>query len=618
MIAVSPNPANDYSSDLEPFLELGIPQEQAEKAVRYLRADGSGNGTLVSRSRRLARLAHACGGLQNAKLAYSLAVRAGGEPDDQGVHLLSACLTRCECVPAAVRLWKTAIEAGIQDEALLMTAAWLGGDGSETVQLLGYLRQHPEKAAHAHALARQLAAPGWQAEGSWGGRPDAERSMVWWDFARASERVAFGMSLLSDPISLVAKVGTRFRFQARWEILGVTDRCHLEITRDGGKTWDKLARYEGSSDWCEQTFDLQPYDGRVVRLRFHVLSGGQREGRGFEMASPRLETVPVTRRVAPSFADSPQGWQRRLGEDRSEILSGHQSESPWSSQPLELPAMECPTLTLEARLQASSVYAHAAVEALGPEGEALQLAVPTSTDWKGLRLALPAGSEPWTFRLTARFNARKEEDGLWVRRVIIQGGEPGRQEVIPLDGGGEDGERERSELVRLLRSDDALRLQELAELRRGLPSLRSALALLPLIQAPEHVAVLLDLFSQLKDQAIPSFRLLLELAAGDDLALQSRVLLASGPALYSSTRDYLGDGLVSPSEFEEHCHLYLRLRQNWSEETARAALSLLMTPIAGEELGERTGVFRRLLESHQRPEDFFHAWEHAWEGEAGA
>lgn len=601
------------ASDLQPFLELGISSAQAEKAVRYLRSDGAANGTLATRSRRLAMLANACGSLQNAKLAYSLASRSGTEPDDPGVRLLSASLSCCDCVPAAVRLWKTASAAGVTDESLLLTSARLGGDGAETVKLLNLLHANPRQAEVAQGLARQLAAPGWHAEGSWGGRPDAERQLIWWDYARAAERVPFGMSLTSAPLSLASKVGSRFRFEARWEINGVTDRCHLEISKDGGKKWDKLARYEGTSDWADYEVNLQEYDGHTVVLRFHVLSGGQRQGRGFEMARPRIECVPVTRRLHLGFPELGPGWRQRKGDDRGDALSGHQSESALTSAPLDLPPMECPTLTMEGRLVASSVYAKASVEVEGEQGVEQTLEIPTGSEWRTLRLSL-MGSSRLSFRLSARFNSRKDEDGLWVRKLMVQGGEPGIRQTIDLDGGGEDGEKERLGLLQVLESADPERLENLARLRRGLPSLRSALALLPLIDAPEHVAVLLDLFSKLKDQAIPSFALLRELAPGEDLALQTQVLLTSGLPSYSSTRDHLGDGLVTPQEFADNCRLYLEMRKSWSEETARAGLGLLMTPVGGEGLADRAALFGRLLAEHTSPDQFFAAWDHAWEG----
>ena len=606
------SPTEQPAEELQPFLELGISPQQAEKAVRYLRSDGTANGKLAVRTQRLALLANACGSLQNAKLAYSLAARSGIEPDDLGIRLLSASLACCDCVPAAVRLWKAACQAGVTDEALLVTAARLGGDGAETVKLLELLHGEPERAAVAGDLARQLVAPGWYAEGSWGGRPDPERHLVWWDYTRPQERVPYGMSLTSASLSLANKVGSSFVFEARWEILGVTDRCHLEISRDGGKKWDKLARYEGTSDWSESRIPLQDYDGGSIIIRFHVLSGGQRQGRGFELARPRVESVPVTRRLPLRFPELASGWQRRHGEDRGESLSGHESESVLRSTLLELPPMECPTLTLEGRLQASSVYAKASVEIEGEHGLEQTLEVPTASDWRALRLPL-SGSSQLTFQLSSRFNQRKDDDGLWVRKLVVQGGEPGAQESLPLDGGGEDGEKERLALLEVLADPDTSRLKQLAALREGLSSLQDALGLLPLVQRPEQIPVLLDLFSRLKEEAVPAFRMLLELTGGHDLGLQSQVLLCSGLTRYASTRDHLGDGLVSEEEFVENSELYLQMRQNWSEETARSALGLLMTPIGDETLTERGAVFRGMLQEHSGVEEFFSAWESRWQ-----
>lgn len=610
---ISATPQNEsIEHDLKPFLELGIPAPQAEKALRYLRSDGTANGKLAVRTKRLALLANACGCLQNAKLAYSLAARSGIEPDDVGVCLLSASLAYCDCVPAAVRLWKAACEAGIKDESLLGTAARLGGDGAETVKLLENLAEHKERAKLAGTLARQLVAPGWSTEGSWGCYPDPERRLIWWDYTRPSERAPFGMSLTSAPLSLKDKVGSRFIFDARWEILGVTDRCYLEISRDGGKKWDKVTRYEATCDWSEQSICLADYDGAQIVIRFHVLSGGQREGRGFEMANPRIESVPVTRRISFSFPELSAGWQRRSGENRGENLSGHQSESVLRSAVMTLPALESPTLTMEVKLQASSVYAKATVEVLGPQGVELSQELPTTSEWKPLRLALSDPKEI-SVALSARFTPRKDEDGLWVRNLLVQGGDPGVRVSVPIDGGAEDGEKERLELLAILADGDPSRLARLVALRDGLSSLRDALGLLPLTTSAEQIPILLELYSQLKEEALPAFRQLLELAQGEDLTLQTKVLLTSGPQRYASTRDHLGDGLVSAEEFAANCELYLKMRQQWSEESARAGLRLLMTPIGDETLAERAATFRRLLVEHPAVESFFAAWDGYWE-----
>ena len=60
------------------------------------------------------------------------------------------------------------------------------------------------------------------------------------------------------------------------------------------------------------------------------------------------------------------------------------------------------------------------------------------------------------------------------------------------------------------------------------------------------------------------------------------------------------------------------MREHWSEATARAGLGLLMTPIAGETLAQRAAKFAELLARHADAEDFFAAWEQAWESDPSA
>ncbi len=607
---------DDRADNLRRFLELGISSEQAGQALRFLGADGADAPTLEMRCRSLAALSHACGSFQNAKLAYSLATRSGHRLDDQGVKLLTASLRCCDCTPAAVRLWKASQEAGVGDEALLVTAGRLGGDGAEIVKLLERLSEQAEVASTVAEISRQLSAPGWHAEGSWGARADREKGLIWWDFARASERRPYGMTLTSDPIALTSMVGTLFQFEGRWEIVGVTDRCHLEITKDGGKKWDKLARYEGVRQWEAQSIDLREYDGQTIQLRFHVVSGGHREGRGFEMTGPQLLTVPVRRRLGVTFSELPDGWRCLPGttKDRSSAYVGHVSEVALISDFWERPELESATLTFEGRLMSSSVYATANVEILDEMGDVQAiLAVPTTSEWKSLRLPLEnVTGRKLRIRLQARFNKRKDDDGLWVRKLTVQGGAPQSRETLPLDGGGEDGPKERHALLALLAAGSSEKLALLLELRKGLSSLRGALALLPFVTEASQIPVLLKLFSVLKDETVPTFALLQELASGEDLLLQSSVLLMSGPKDYPSTRDYLGDGLLTAEEFEQNCHLYLELRKTWEEEAARGGLSLLLTPVADESLAERHAVFRKLFKEGTTPEAFFLAWEQSW------
>ncbi|MCA9781701.1 MAG: hypothetical protein KC800_33515, partial [Candidatus Eremiobacteraeota bacterium] len=492
------------------LLELGITSDAADKAILLLGADGAECAALEQRVGYLAALCRACGNLQNAKLAYSLAGRSGHQLDDENCALLAQALKCSECVPAAVRLWKKALEAGVADPAYLVAAARLGEDGMEQIRVLNSLKADPGKLAAVGELARRLRAHGWECEGSWGAVSDPERGLVWWDHAVPSERRAYGMTLTTRPISLRNKLNVVLAFEERHEILGTTDRCHLEVSVDG-KRWEKLLKFEGTSDWTSQEVDLSRFSEEEITLRFHVLSGGQREGRGVELANLRLESVSVTRQQKVDFGQLPAGWDADGPQSRSNpTLVGSQSESAVQSEKFGVNRLTAPTLSLEARLQASSVYAEATIEVLsGQDSVLVKESLTPSSDWVKLNLLLPnTKSEDLRLRLWSRFAKRKDADGLWVRNPRLRAGTEDSRESVALDGGFEDGLQEQKALLKLVETGDLDRLKRLLSLREGLPSLKSALALSALLRSEEHIPALLLLFSRMKEGAVEAFGML--------------------------------------------------------------------------------------------------------------
>jgi hypothetical protein len=560
------------------LLELGITSDAADKAILLLGADGADPTCLESRVGYLAELCRACGNLQNAKLAYSLAGRSGQVLDGPSCALLARALQCSGCVPAAVRLWKKALEAGVSDPAYLVAAARLGEDGMEQIRVLNALKAEPEKLPAVGELARRLRAHGWECEGSWGAVSEAERGLIWWDHAVPSNRRAYEVSL-------------------------------------DGKRWEKLLKFEGVSDWKSQVVDLSRFSEEEILLRFHVLSGGQRQGRGIEIAHLRLESVSVTRQQKVEFGELPDGWESDGPQGRTNpTLAGKVSESIAESTGFNVSQLTAPTISLEARLQASSVYAEATVEVLSGEDSVLvkESITPTS-DWQKLNLLLPnTKAQQLTLRLWSRFAKRKDSDGLWIRHPRLRAGTEASRETESLDGGFEDGLPEQKALLRLVESGDLCRLQRLLSLRQGLPSLKSALALSALLRSEEQIPALLLLFSRLKEGAVEAFAVLEELAGGEDFLLQAKVLLKSGIEQYPSTRDHLGDGLLSPQEFEDNCRLYLSLRELWDEEETRRGLSLLLTPVADEDAQDRRALFMELFEQHSEADHFFAAWDKHW------
>lgn len=596
------------------LIDLGVSSDAADKALLLLSADGADTDEIARRVECLAQLCRACGNLQSAKLAYSLAGRSELPLTKDTCELLAHALRCSECVPAAVRLWKKGLEAEVTDPDYLVTAARLGEDGVEQIRVLNALKQQPERLGPASELARLLRARGWECDGSWGAVSDPEKGLVWWDFAVPTERRSYGMALTTRPISLRDKLDTRLVFEARHEILGTTDRCHLEVSTDG-RRWEKLVKFEGVSDWTTHEVDLSRFSDEDITLRFHVLSGGQREGRGIEIAGLKLESVLVTRQQKLSFESLPQGWELDESQSRSNpTLVQTESERAAGSSKFSISGLVSPTVTLEARLQASSVYAEATVEVLYGHDSVLGLETLTPTsEWARVNLSLPnASSTDLSLRLWARFAKRKDTDGFWIRNPRLRAGAEDSRETLSLDGGYEDGVREQKTLLHLVETGSLEELERLRSLRRGLPSLKSALALSSLLENEEQVPALLLLFSQLKEGAVEAFSLLNELAGGEDLLLQAQVLLKSGVDTYPSSRDHLGDGLLSPGEFEDNCRLYLSLREGWSESDARRGLSLLLTPVADEDAGERRRLFLEIFATHPEANAFFGAWDKHW------
>lgn len=593
------------------LLDLGITDAAAQNALSMLASGGADEVALSDRVELLLDLTRACGSLQNAKLAYSLALRSDEELNPTTVGLLTSALRHCECVPAAVRLWKAAVGAKVTEVDNLVTAARLGENGAEQIRILALLKAQPEKVSQAAELSRRLSAPGWHAEGSWGTYFDEQRGTVWWDYARPIQRRNFGMTLACDPVELKQKLGAHLAFEARSEITGTTDRCHLEVSADGTR-WDKVLKFDGVSDWTTHRLNLSHFQDQKLYIRFHVLTGGQRVGRGIELASLRLETVPVAAQRPVSLAAGP-GW--RAGAEGTASWQAWQSEIEVSSESFEVGKDSAATVVLESKMASSSAFAEALLEVRDSFDRSLaQLRLDGAGDWTQRIVPLPdtAGPGSYRLRLWSRFAARKPEDGFWVRRLTLMTGVPEESQTLLLDGAPEDGSHERKALLALLEQKGAAELEKLYRLRAGLPSLQAALALSSVVEEDTQIPALLALFATLGEEAVSAFTMLKELTQGEDLYLQARVLLASGMLEYPSTRDHLGAGLLPAEEFEAQCRLYLTLRQSWTEEQARRGLSLLLTPIGGEDLAARSERFLNLLEENPRPDELFAAWEKAW------
>ena len=605
----------DQAQAQDKLLHLGISQTAATKTLSLLAADGVGQELLEQRVGWLIRLAQASGNLQSAKLAYSLAGRSGLELSDQNCGSLVEALRCSDCVPAAVRLWKSAFAEGLTDPLCLSTAARLGDNSATQFRVLKKLKSEPSRLASVAELARRLHAVAWEADGSWGYSVDPQGKKIWWDHAIPREYKPYGMTLTSQAIDLKNKLGAQFCFHAKWDIQGSTDRGHLEISLDG-RRWERKQKFEGSADWEKHHLDLSEFQGQDVWIRFHILSGGNREGCGLKISEPSLEFHPVDRRSPIVFTDIGNGW-KNLGDTASQAMSlyGGESESTLTSDEFYLAELAQATLTFRAKMVATSIYSETKVEVIDQDSQIVGgLTDLSNPEWKDFSLKMPLSSSgPLRIRLWSRFAKRNEQDGFCLKELCLKAASSAEVKVVPLDGGFEDGRKEREALLQLLESGTVEELETLARLRETVPNLRIALALNSLLENEIQIPALVRLFSELSEEAVHAFKLLRELAIDEELLLQASVLLTAGLENYLSTRDYLGDGLLSDSEFEENCQLYLKLRERWSEAEAREGLSLLLTPVGAEEFSDRQSLFQSLLCKQTSAQDFFQSWDRHWQ-----
>jgi len=109
----------------------------------------------------------------------------------------------------------------------------------------------------------------WTAEGGWGLQEVAGRGPVWTDSPNGQYALGAHGSITSRPFSLGDMTTAKLDFECRYDLERVFDSVTLEATRDGEK-WDKLDAYEGLTGWEARSYDLTPYCGEEVRLRFRM------------------------------------------------------------------------------------------------------------------------------------------------------------------------------------------------------------------------------------------------------------------------------------------------------------------------------------------------------------
>ncbi len=571
-------------------------------------------GDLVELTDLFRALGQTCGSWPAAKLALSLAEKPLAIPLPE----FREALRSNHCVPAAMRLCSALMRSDCQDPSrrlmALETAALLTDKGKRQESLLKPLLDQNTPAPLLTALldlARQLNKVSWASQGSWGYLENPERGLVYNDGANPEQRESFGMTLTSEPIRLDGQIRSKLSFWLKLEIFGLTDRCHLEISSDGGREWTKLLKFDGQCDWTRREVDLSDYDGRTVLLRFHVLSGHDRKGGGVYLDRLSLSGV-LPERSLPLFFDG-EGWDRDGVYEGQEVLwSCTEPDRELVSAPVELSDLKLPTLLLNYTVRASSVY------------ENCQLFIrPQEQEWQLLRQFDPQpGERQCTLDLEAyqgqtvqlRFQSnlkpRRPADGVRLTRIKLVGSRQLCHRIQTLDGSPSDGPVQREAVCRLLEDGQYEELLRLHPLTGRLHSVACALEFLPHLRNDEDLKALLLLHLAFKDQASSLFeQLRAQAGPQDSLERLARLMILTKPGQFNQTLDLLGEGLLPAAEVEPNIDLFVELAEHWDRGSAEASLSQVMIPIAGETLQERREAFRRLKDQFlEEPERALKAW----------
>lgn len=131
----------------------------------------------------------------------------------------------------------------------------------------------------------------WLAEESWQavGAPVHSGGLAW--TAAPQPNTATALTLNAD-ISLTGMNAPELRFWHQLNLASGEDRAQVELSTDGGQTWQPIVLYPGmttASDWNEQIISLAAYTGQTVRIRFLLVLGSS----GPHGASWAIDTIQV-------------------------------------------------------------------------------------------------------------------------------------------------------------------------------------------------------------------------------------------------------------------------------------------------------------------------------------
>ena len=118
----------------------------------------------------------------------------------------------------------------------------------------------------------------WKGEGRWQLTDDPERGRVW--SCKKKIPASGTYSVLTSPDYDLSKTTQSFlRFESRQDF-DWTNLVYVDVSGDGGESWERLDRLEDKGIWNKREYDLSKFDGQKIRLKISSEHLATKDGEG--------------------------------------------------------------------------------------------------------------------------------------------------------------------------------------------------------------------------------------------------------------------------------------------------------------------------------------------------
>lgn len=117
----------------------------------------------------------------------------------------------------------------------------------------------------------------WNGDGRWKRVELDGRGTVW--SSQSGEAKQTFSTLKSPEIDLSETTESFLRFESRQDFAWANN-VFLEVTADGGESWNRLDTLADRGQWARREYDLSSYDGKTVQIRIRSENLGAKEGDG--------------------------------------------------------------------------------------------------------------------------------------------------------------------------------------------------------------------------------------------------------------------------------------------------------------------------------------------------